>query len=274
MAGLLSLHGKNIDVHATPRVSLSAILDKQWCPIITAQPIGSWVDDASVEVVGKNSLGIDLGPLGHPEICAGPINLGIANELNHEFDKHRDDLKKGAQSAVPCDSVKPEIESQWRPFSIKVERDKRPPLYLNIVPKSAAFSGLIPEDDRLRVAVRVGAQTVLKTAPIDTAVLPLPALDPLTADKGSLRINLRAVAPYDLLKQQLRQALADKIFRKDLPTEKSKSAFSTSTSTQAGIRWLSGSRSTQKRPQAGSTRAAGSICPASRSWSKTARPSK
>jgi hypothetical protein len=220
LAGLLSLRGKNIDIHATPRVNLTATLDNQWCPVITAEPIGSWVDDASVEVVGKNCLGIDLGPLGHPEICAGPINLGIANELNHEFDKHRGDLQKGAQDAIPCDSVKPKIASQWRPFSIKVERDKFPPLYLNIYPKSAAFSGVIPEDDRMRVAVRVGAQTVLATTPIDTAVLPLPPLDPLTTDKGGLQVNVQAVASYDVLKQQLRQVLADKTFQKDTPAGK------------------------------------------------------
>jgi Domain of unknown function (DUF4403) len=220
LAGLLSLHGKNIDIHATPRINLSATLDKQWCPVVTAQPVGSWVDDASVEVVGKNCLGFDFGPLGHPEICAGPINLGIANELNHEFDKHRDDLQKGAQNAIPCDSVKPKIAGQWHPFSIKIERDKLPPLYLNIQPKSAAFSGIVPEDDRLRVAVRVGAQTILETTPIDTTELPLPPLDPLTADKGNLKINVQAVAPYSVLKQQLRQALADKTFRKDIPAGK------------------------------------------------------
>ncbi|MVT52605.1 DUF4403 family protein [Bradyrhizobium yuanmingense] len=217
LAGLLSLHGKNIDVHATPRLNLTATLDKQWCPLITADPVGSWVDAASVEIVGRNCLGIDLGPLGHPEICAGPINLGIANELNHQFDSHRDDLQKGAQNAIPCDSVKPKIAAQWHPFSIKIERDKHPPLYLNIQPKSAAFSGIIPEDDRVRVAVRVGAQTMLESNPIDTAVLPLPPLDPLNADQGSLLVNLQAIAPYEILKQQFRQTLAQQTFRKDLP---------------------------------------------------------
>jgi hypothetical protein len=220
LAGLLSLHGKNIDVHARPRLNLSATLDKQWCPVITVDPVGSWVDAASVEIVGRNCLGIDLGPLGHPEICAGPIDLGIANELNHEFDKHRDDLQKGVQNAIPCDSVKPKIAGQWHPFSIKIERDKLPPLYLNIQPKSAAFSGVVPEDDRLRVAVRVGAQTALETNPVDTALLPLPPLDPLNADQGSLLINLQAIAPYELLKQQLRQTLAQKTFQRDIPAGK------------------------------------------------------
>lgn len=217
LAGLLSLHAKNIDIRATPRVNLSATLDKQWCPAITAAPIGSWVDDASVEVVGRSCLGIDLGALGHPEICAGPINLGIANELNHEFDKHRDDLQKGAQNAIPCDRVKPKIASQWHSFAIKIERENLPPLYLNIQPKSAAFSGIIPGSDQLRIAVRVGAQTVLSTNPVDTAVIPLPPLDPLNADQGDLKVNLQAVAPYELLKQQLRQTFADQTFQRDVP---------------------------------------------------------
>jgi hypothetical protein len=217
LADILSLSGKNIDVHATPRVNLGASLDRQWCPVVSAVPIGSWVDEASVEVVGRNCVGIDLGALGHPEICAGPVTLGLVNELNHEFDKHRDDLQKAAQTAIPCDTVKPKIASNWHPFAIKIDRGKLTPLYLNIVPKSVAVSGLIPEDDRLRVAVRVGTQTVIEPKPVDMALLSLPPLDPLEADHGNLQINLLVSAPYEFLKQELHQVFANQLIQKDVP---------------------------------------------------------
>ncbi|WP_294536616.1 DUF4403 family protein [uncultured Rhodoblastus sp.] len=217
LADILSLRGKNIDIHATPRVNVGATLDRQWCPVISAAPLGSWINDASVEVVGRNCVRIDLGALGHPEICGGPVNLGLANELNHEFDRHRDELQRAAQDALPCDAFKPRIASQWHPLAIKIERKNLQPVYLNIQPKSAAFSGIVPLDDRLRVAVRVAAQTLLAANPADTAAQPLPTLNPLNEDRGSLQVNLQAIASYDLLKEQLHQAIANQTFEKEVP---------------------------------------------------------
>lgn len=217
LARVLSLNGKSFSADVRPSFNLGATLGRDWCPVVSLRTSGHWVDNASVEIIGQNCLGIDLGPLGHPQACAGPVNLGLSDELNRELDKHRDEIPRAAQSAIPCETVKPKIAGQWHPFAIKIERDKLPPIYLNIQPKSAAFSGIVPDNDRLRIAVRVGAQTALAASPIDTAVQPLPPLDPLNADQGNLQVNLQAVAPYELLKQQLRQALADQTFQKDVP---------------------------------------------------------
>jgi hypothetical protein len=63
---------------------------------------------------GRNCVGIDLGALGHPELCAGPANLGLADALNGEFDKHRDDLQRAAPQ-VRCvrreapDAIEPAV---------------------------------------------------------------------------------------------------------------------------------------------------------------------
>lgn len=198
-----------------PSFNLGATLGHDWCPLVSLKTSGHWVDNASVEIIGQNC--IDLSPLGHPQACAGPVNLGLSDELNRELDKHRDEIPRAAQNTIPCDVVKPKIAGQWHPFAIKIDRDRLPPIYLNIQPKSAAFSGIVPDNDRLRIAVRVGAQTALAASAIDTAVQPLPLLDPLNADQGNLQVNLQAVAPYELLKQQLRQALADQTFLKDVP---------------------------------------------------------
>jgi hypothetical protein len=217
LAEILSLRGKNIDIHATPKVELTASLGKDWCPVVSVMPIGSWVDSASVEVVGRNCAGFDLGPLGHPELCAGPVNVTISDELNREFDKHSGELQRTAQSTIPCDSIKPKIIAQWHPYAIKISHEKLPALYLNIEPKSAAFSGLIPEDDKVRVSVRVAANTVLATRPVEAQLLQLPPLEPLNADRGSLKINLQATAPYEVLKQQLSLALSGHLFQTDVP---------------------------------------------------------
>ncbi len=217
LADILSLKGKNIDIHATPRFDVVATLDGNWCPVVHVVPNGSWIDSASIEVVGHNCVGFDLGPLGHPQLCAGPINLGISDELNHEFDKYRGDVEKGAQSAIPCDTIRPKIVDQWRPYAIKLDTGTATPLYFNIDPKTAAFSGLIPEDGRIRVAVRVGAKTVLSPAPIDTGKVPLPNLEVASPAQGGVEISLQAVAPFGLLKDQLALASKGKSFKTNVP---------------------------------------------------------
>lgn len=214
---VLSLNSKSFSADVRPSFNLGPTLGRDWRPVVSLRTSGHWVDNASVEFIGQNCIGIDRGPLGHPQACAGPVNLGLSDELNRELDKHRDEIPRAAQSAIPCDTVKPKIASQWHPFAIKIERNKLSPIYLNSQPKSAAFSGIVADDNRLRIAVRVGAQTALAADPIDAAVQPLPPLDPLNADQGNLQVNLQAVAPYEPLKQQLRQALADQTFQKEVP---------------------------------------------------------
>jgi hypothetical protein len=216
LASILSLSGKDIGIQLSPRVNVAADLDKDWCPIVTVVPIGTWVDSATVEVVGKTCQGIDLGALGHPEICAGPINLGLAGVLNQQLDDHLDDLQEEASKAIACDAVKPKLAPQWHAYSIKVERGDQPALYLNIYPKSASFSGLVPGEDRLQVAVRIGAQTILTDTPADPKVEPLPPLEKIEAGQGGLEINLQAVAPYPLLKEQLRTFVGQD-FKKTTP---------------------------------------------------------
>jgi hypothetical protein len=169
-----------------------------------------------VEVVGRNCVGIDLGPLGHPEVCAGPVNLGLANVLNGEFDKHRDDIQRAAQGILPCDTVRATVAEQWHPFSIKIDRPAQAPLFLNIDPKTAGFSGLIAEEQAIKMVVRVGAETILSPSEIAKTDASLPPLDQASANQGSLDVNLQAVAPYDFLKNELATSLKGKTFKKDI----------------------------------------------------------
>jgi hypothetical protein len=216
LAGALSLSGKSFDAHISSAMNLKVGLNNQWCPIVNAVPVGRWVESASVEVVGRNCVGIDLGALGHPEVCAGPVNLGLADVLNNEFDKHRDDIQRAAQSILPCDTVRGTVSEQWHPFSIKIDRPEQAPLFLNIEPKTAGFSGLIADENAIRMVVSVGAKTVLSPSEIAKTGASLPALDQASASQGSLDVNLQAVAPYDFLKNELAVSLKGKTFSKDM----------------------------------------------------------
>ena len=215
LARALSLSGKSFDVRVASAMNLSGSLNNQWCPVMRVTPVGRWVDSASVEVVGRNCVGIDLGALGHPELCAGPANLGLADVLNSEFDKHRDDLQRAAQNILPCDTLRTKIGEQWHPFSIKINRPGQAPLFLNIDPKTAGFSGLIAEDVGIKLVLRVGAKTVLSTTELATTGGNLPPLDTASAAGGSLDVTLQAEAPYDFLKNELAFALKGKTFTKD-----------------------------------------------------------
>lgn len=216
LAGLLSLNGKNIDVRLAPAVKSSLALDKEWCPLVKVEPIGRWVSSATVEIVGKNCIGINLGPFPRQEICAGPVNLGLADVLNGEFDKRKGDLQQAAQGVLTCATVRDAMAKQWHPFSIKVDRPGQPPLFLNIDPKSAGTSGLIVEDQGIKIAVQVGAKTVLSTTEIAPAPVPLPPLEKINASRGSLDVNLKVTAPYEFLKDELARSLKGKLFKKDV----------------------------------------------------------
>jgi uncharacterized protein DUF4403 len=217
LAEILSLSGKNFGVDASPQVEVEASLDRNWCPVVTVTPIGSWFNTADVEIIGKSCVGVDLSPIGHSQVCIGPKNVGIADILNQELDKRRGDLQSAAQSAIPCDAVKPKLASQWKSYTIPVSQPTLPVMYLDIQPTSAAFSGLVPNGDHLRIAVRVGAKTVLAAQPGPSEPLPLPSLEHLDAKTGGLDVSLQAVAPYRLVKQQLLKALKDRVFQNEIP---------------------------------------------------------
>jgi hypothetical protein len=195
LAAILSLTGKNFEVDASPQVEAAASLDKNWCPVVTITPVGSWFDTADVEIIGQSCVGVDLGPLGHPQVCRGPKAVGIANVLNQEFDKRRGDLESAAQSAISCEVVKTKLASQWKSYAIPISQPSLPAMYLNIEPTSAAFSGFTPNGDRLRVAVRVVAKTVLALQPGPSEPLPLPPLERLDKNSGGLDVSLQVVAP-------------------------------------------------------------------------------
>lgn len=210
LAELFSISGKSVDVKVAAVMDVAARLDKAWCPVVSVTPVGTWVKDAKVEIIGENCL----GPL---RICVGPVNVSITEPLNAELDKHRKDMESAASAALSCDQIKSGVAPHWRAYAIKIERASQTPLYLNIEPKSAGFSGLLPEADRLRVVLRVAAQTTISSSPIATSNFPLPALDEAAADHGTLAVSLQAAVPYALIKEELSAAIKGKVFHAETP---------------------------------------------------------
>jgi hypothetical protein len=130
LAAALSLSGKNIDARISAAMNVNASLDTQWCPVIKIAPVGRWVDSASVEVVGRNCAGFDLGPLGHPELCAAEDSVG-------------DTVTEGDRDAVSSLEQQGSVTEDGFAFAIKVHHTLTGASGSRPRTRSAAFSAIM-----------------------------------------------------------------------------------------------------------------------------------
>jgi hypothetical protein len=219
LAALLSLSGKKFEAHLRPGVDVKLSLGADWCPAAAVTPTTQWVTSASVEVVGKNCISVDLGPLGHPEVCAGPVNVGLADQANSAIEAHQSNLSALASSAFNCDAIRKAVAAQWHPFAVPLPADASndDALFLNVTPKGFAFSGLKMEDDAARVALKVWATTQIESTAVQPVPLELPQISPFDAHDSRLSVELSAKVPYTTIVRALRNAIRDKDFSADTP---------------------------------------------------------
>lgn len=214
LAKLLSLSAKSFEAQLRPGVDVSLALGADWCPKLTIVPTNRWVTSAKVEAVGRNCLGFDLGPLGHPEVCAGPVNIDLTGQANDAVVAQQANLTAAVNSAISCKSIRDTVAAQWRPIAIQLptEASTGRPLYLNISPKGFAFSGLRATEDSVKVALKVWAETRIEPNPVKTDPTPLPDVSPLDANTSRLSISLPASVPYADIAAALGNGLRGKDF--------------------------------------------------------------
>jgi hypothetical protein len=214
LAKLLSLSGKNFEARLKPGADVRFSLGTDWCPIVNATPTNEWVTSASVEAVGKNCVGIDLGPLGHPEVCAGPVNIGLTDAANGAIGPQRDKLSALAQSAFDCQALRRNMSAQWHALAVPLPVDSSggPSLYLNITPKGFAFSGLRVEDDAARLALKVWATTRIEPTPAEPVAIELPPVSPFDSHASRLSVSLSATVPYPVIVATLGGTVRGKSF--------------------------------------------------------------
>jgi hypothetical protein len=210
---LLSLSAKNFEARLTPGADMRFSMNEQWCPVVSVTPTRDWISSATVEAVGKNCIGIDLGPLGHPEVCAGSANVDLASHLNDELNRLQGDVGRAAQDALPCDKVRERIAGQWHSYSILVSlQDSHAPLFLNVVPTGAGLSSFHPEVDAVVLTAQVTVQTRIAPAPAALTPIALPPLKPIGESRSLLDVKAQAEVPYSLLLAELTTALKGKDF--------------------------------------------------------------
>ncbi len=212
IARVLALNGKNFRASVLPTVDLRLSLGKDWCPAVNASATRNWVSSASVELIGRNCARIDLGPLGSPGFCAGPVNLDLAGAANDALNGQQQAVQTAAANAIRCDAFREAVASQWRAIALPVEGGGEGPLFLNVIPESFAFSRVRVVDDAVEFAVRAGVKAQLNEVPVPTDPLPLPAVEPLEADQSQLNVALAANVGYPRLASVLKPAVVGKSF--------------------------------------------------------------
>ncbi|MDI6528376.1 DUF4403 family protein [Pseudomonas otitidis] len=212
IASVLSLSGKNFDASVKPIVDITVSTGSDWCPQINATPTQQWVSNATVEIIGKNCAKINLGVLGSPGFCAGPVKLDLTNQANSVVNGQQDAIKKAAASAINCDKLRQSIQSQWKPIVVPVDSSGENPLFLNITPESFAISSIQVVDSALQFAVKAGVKAQLDGQAASTKPIPLPPLEAVTADSSDLRVVVRANVDYSMIADTLKKSVLGKTF--------------------------------------------------------------
>lgn len=214
LAALLSLSGKNFEAHLRPGVDVKLSVGADWCPAASVSPTNRWVTSASVEVVGRNCISIDLGALGHPEVCAGPVNVGLTDQANSAIEANQGNLSRLATSAFNCEAMRKAVAAQWHPWVVPLSLDEsnQEASFLNVTPIGFAFSGLGMEDDAARVALKVWATTRIEPTAVEPTPLELPQISPFDSHASRLSVELSAKVPYSTIIGVLGGAIRGKDF--------------------------------------------------------------
>lgn len=212
LARVLSLSSKNMAATLHPAIDLEFEVDADWCPKVRARPTGDWVGNAIAEVIGRNCLSIDLGPLGRQEACAGPVHVDLSGKLREAIQEQWPRIQQEAAQAIPCGPVREQLSALWRPIAIPLQISGGERLYLNAEPERAALSKLELEDDSLRIAAALEARTSIGPDALTDAPLPLPVLQRAAESQSRLDLALPIAVPLERVQSALLAQVDDQHF--------------------------------------------------------------
>ena len=224
LAKALSLNARTFQAHLAPGAVVKVSLDQNWCPVLDITPTERWITAASVEVLAKTCVNLNLGPFGKKPICVGPANLDLTGPANLALKNTQNSLISTLRSQASCDKVRSQVAGVWKTQSIPLG-----PLpgaasgavaYINVVPTSARLSQLFVGEDRIRLIADVSARVAVETHPIAVTAVPLPPLGQALDQPGGLDLSIQAIAPYATLKGALATALIGQTLESATPAGK------------------------------------------------------
>jgi hypothetical protein len=199
LARILGLDRKNFDGALVATLDLRFDLDQQWCPAVSAAIAFDWRRNPRVEIVGG-------------------VNVDVRSQVDGPLRNEIRKIERQIRDILPCERFHAELRRHWRGYSLPLQAGAgMPALYVLASPTSMAFSGMVPGDDRVGVAIVLRARTELATQPGPTDPLPLPPLTRAPYERGTIRIAVPIRAPYDMLTTAVSQALVAREFAAETP---------------------------------------------------------
>jgi hypothetical protein len=209
IAKVLSVNNKTIDGAAVVSASLSVELDDRFCPVLTVKNTEfSWTKEASVQVIGKSKV------FGVFQI--GPERLNVSHHLNGPILAALKLAAEQASHAIPCEPVRADVEKFWKRYSVPITTQGQPTLYLNAWPEAVGSSGLLSEDNGIRIVLMMSGKALIETSPGNATPLgDLPVHQKILAQSGQLKLAVPIRVDYAKLREVLMGALSSRHFDKD-----------------------------------------------------------
>ena len=204
---------------------VTADLDANWCPRLTAEGDFRWTDRAQFEIVDGTWIDIDQ-PAGFE--LRRRIEQGIA----------------ALDGLVTCGIVRDAIAPEWRETSVALP-EAGGLAHLHIRPTGAGFSGIDYGPDAISAALQIDAVTELRTGPPpEPRPLDLPPLERIDTTANRVDVNLPLRLGYDQLVAELNRQLAGRTFTGDTPAGEARVTVEEVTVYPSGDRLAAGLRFT------------------------------
>lgn len=206
---------------------VSADLDGNWCPRLTAEGDFRWTDRAQFEIVDGYWIDID-GPAGFE--LRRRIEQGIA----------------ALDGVITCAMVRDAIASEWREIStaLPIPGFGADLAHLTFRPTGAGFSGIEYGADAIAAAIRIDGVTEVRTGPPPGAAtrIELPPLARIDATANRVDINLPVRLGYDRIEDELRRQLSGREFSGRTPAGEARVTVEDITVYPSGDRLAAGVR--------------------------------
>jgi hypothetical protein len=203
---------------------VSADLDANWCPRLTATGDFFWTDRAQFEIVDGTWIDIDQ-PAGFE--LSRRIEQGIA----------------ALDGVVTCAMVRDAVAPEWRETALPLP-EAEGLAHLHIRPTGAGFSGIDYGAEAITAAIRIDAVTELRSGPAPAAAAPrdLPPLERIAPSADVVEINLPVRLGYDTLVAELNRQLAGRTFTGRTPAGEARVTVEEVTLYPSGDRLAAGLR--------------------------------
>lgn len=148
----------------------------------------------------------------------GPEYLDVGRHFNGPL---REAVKKAAEEAsraIPCNPVRAELAKFWKRYSVHLPTEGLPTLFFNAWPEAAGSSGILSEDNGIRIVLMLSGKATVETSPgEETPLGNLPAHVKLEAQPGQLNLAVPFRVEYAKLMEALNTTLSSKVFQQSTP---------------------------------------------------------